>query len=277
MATIGKKKKSSKQETIDVKKTVKAVKKVKKVVKKIKKSMKKTALPKSGYKRVAQSVTGNGYDISNKDILRKYFNKDGSLNKRNLRSNKQREEFKRELAKAKSEIKQLQKEKRELRERQKQERKNAKKRKKQNETYAENGRTVTHNLDTYNDFVDMLDEVYDQVSLLFYDSDQVMQMLENKQLNRDDIKQLMIDINKRKMESLTEEEKQLLEKGAYKISKQEHERLTEEVTTALYLSSKTGGAISPKRWYEMKLTNKAEYYDYVQDLLTDDEIRKYIK
>ena len=119
--------------------------------------------------------------------------------------------------------------------------------------------------------------MYDEVSLLYYDSDQIMQMLENKQLSREDIVTLIKDMNKRKEESLTDEEKVLLQKGKYKISKEEHERLTEEVSTALYLSSKTGGAISPQRWYEMKNTNPAQYYEDIQYLLSDDEIRKYIK
>ena len=250
MASIGKKKKSKKQPKI--------------------------SLPRY-YKQVAKSVQGKkgGYDITNADNLAQYFTKKGGLKKSALRSNKQREEFNKELAKAKEEIKQLQKEKRELQEQLKQERKNAKKRKKQNETYAENGRTQTHNLDTYNDFIDILDEVYDEVDLIFYDSDQIMKMLENPELKHEDIVNLIKDINKQKKENLTTKEKELLEKGKYKISKQEHERLTQEVSNALYLSSKTGGEISPEQWYKMKVNDVQNYYRKVSKILTDDEIREF--
>ena len=252
MATIGKKKRTKKQP--------------------------KVSLPRY-YKQVAKSVQGKkgGYDITNAENLAKYFTKKGGLKKSALRSNKQREEFNKELQKAKEEIKQLQKEKKALQEELKRERANAKKRKKQNETYAENGRTKTHNLDTYNDFIDILDEVYDEVSLIFYDSDQIMKMLENPDVSRDDIKKLLSDMYKRKEESLTNEEKELLKNGKYKISKKEHERLTDEVSNALYLSSKTGGEISPEEFYLMKENNAPQYYQKVQELLTDDEIRKYIK
>lgn len=238
----------------------------------------KVSLPRY-YKQVAKSVHGKkgGYDITNADNLAKYFTQKGGLKKSALRSNKQREEFKKELQKAKEEIKQLQREKKALQEENKRLKANAKKRKKQNETYKENGRTNTHSLSTYNDFVDLLDEVYDEVSLIFYDSDQIMQMLENPNISRDDIKKLITDINKRKEENLTNEERHLLNTGHYKVSKEEHEQLTDEVATALYLSGKTGGAISPERWYEMKYTNPAQYYEDIQYLLSDDEIRKYIK
>ena len=237
----------------------------------------KVSLPRY-YKQVAKSALGKkgGYDITNADNLKQYFTKSGNLKKSALRSNKKREEFNRELAKAKEEIRQLQKENKALREQLKQERKNAKKRKRQNETYAENGRTATHNLDIYNDFVDILDEVYDQVSLLFYDSDQVMQMLEDKSLSRDDIKKFITDINKDKVAKLTEEEKELLKKGEYKITKAEHERLTNEVTNAVYLSTKTGGEISPEEWFMMKEKDTIQYYNEIRKYLTDDEIRKYM-
>lgn len=276
--TIGGKKKTATQKAIDAGKAVKATKRVvKKVKKAIKKATRKKALPKTGFKTVAKSVLGKGYDLSNEDKLRKFFNKDGSLNKRNLRSNRQREEFKKELAKAKEEIKQIREQRKEEREQKREQRKRERKRKKQNKAYTENGRTTTHDLNTYNAFIDILDEVYDEVALIFYDSDQIMQMIENPQITHDDIVKIIKDMNKRKEESLTDKEKELLKRGKYKLSKTEHENLSDEVATMLYLSSKTGGAISPQIWYRLKETNPQQYYQEVSEILTEEEIREYIK
>ena len=246
--------------------------------KKKSKKQPKVSLPRY-YKTVAKSAQGKkgGYSISNAENLKQYFTKTGGLKKSALRSNKKREEFNKELQKAKEEIKQLQKEKRDLQEQLKKERKNAKKRRKQNETYTENGRTTTHSLDTYNDFVDLLDDIYDEVALIFYDSDQIMQMLEDPNITHDDIKKLITDMNKRKEESLTDKEKELLKKGKYKISKEEHERLTDEATTAVYLSVKSKGSLSPEEWYNLKQNDAVAYYSKVSEILADDEIREYIK
>lgn len=242
------------------------------------KKQKKVALPRY-YKQVAKSVKGEkaGYDISNIEELKPFFTRSGKLKKSALRSNKKREEFTKELQKAKEEIKQIQKEKRELQEQSKEQRKKDRKRKKQNKTYTENGRTTTHDLNTYNAFIDILDEVYDEVALIFYDSDQIMQMIENPQITHDDIVKMIKEMNKRKEESLTDKEKELLKRGKFKLTKTEHENLSDEVATMLYLSSKTGGAISPQVWYRLKETNPQQYYQEVAEILTEEEIREYIK
>lgn len=260
--------------------------------KKSKKTL-KISLPRY-YKQVSKSVKGEkgGYNISNSESLEKFFTKKGDLKKSALRSNKQRKEFNEELKKAKEEIKQLQEENKRLkeelkqyrkekteqkkkeREEQKKKRKEEQKRKKQVRSYKENGNTATHDVSTYEDFIDILDEVYDEVALLFYDSDQIMQMIESPEVSRNDIVNLLKDINKKKMESLTNEEKLLLKTGKYHLSNMENEQLVKDVSNALYLSSRSD--LTPQAWYNMSISSPMEYMRAIGDILTEDEIRKYI-
>lgn len=249
MPTIGKKKKTKKQP--------------------------KVSLPRY-YKRVSKSVRGEkgGYNISNSENLEKFFTKKGDLKKSALRSNKQRKEFNEEFQKAKEEIKRLQQENKALKEENKRLKANEKKRKKQVKSYKENGNTATHDTSTYEDFIDILDEVYDEVALLFYDSDQIMQMIESPEVSREDIVNLLKDINKKKMESLTTEEKLLLKTGKYHLSNMENEQLVKDVSNALYLSSRSD--LTPQAWYNMSISSPMEYMRSIGDILTEDEIRKYI-
>lgn len=248
---------------------------------------KKTKQPKISlpryYKQVSKSVRGEkgGYEISNVENLEKFFTKKGDLKKSALRSNKKRKEFNEELQKAKEEIKRLQQENKalkeenkRLKEEQKKKRKEEQKRKKQVRSYKENGNTATHDVSTYEDFIDILDEVYDEVALIFYDSDQIMQMIESPDVTRDDIVNLLKDINKKKMESLTNEEKLLLKTGKYHLSNMENEQLVKDVSNALYLSSRSD--LTPQAWYNMSISSPMEYMRAIGDILTEDEIRKYI-
>lgn len=245
-----------------------------------------------GIIRVTEAVLEDKYDISNKEQLKKYFNKNGTLKKSALRSNRQREKYNEEVRKAKEEIKQIRKEqteqkrqekeqrkrereqKKKEKEEQKKKRKDEQKRKKQVKSYKENGNTATHDISTYEDFIDILDEVYDEVALLFYDSDQIMQMIESPEVSRDDIVNLLKDINKKKMESLTNEEKLLLKTGKYHLSNMENEQLVKDVSNALYLSSRSD--LTPQAWYNMSISSPMEYMRAIGDILTEDEIRKYI-
>lgn len=220
-------------------------------------------LPKSGFKRVAKSVKGKGYDLSNKDDLDKYFNKNGTLKKSALRSKKQREEFEKELAKAKEEIKKQQEHKRK-------ERKAKQKRKKQKQTYRERGHEYSES--SYDTFIDILESVYDEVALLFYDSDQIMQMIESNEYTFDDIVQLLKDINKTKENSLTKTEKKLLDKGKFHLDKEEKEMITKDVSESIYVSSKTD--LTPQALYMMKQNEPFQYQQLLMDVLTDDEIEK---
>ena len=240
MPTIGKKKKTTKP-----------------------KKTKLPKLPKSGFKRVAKSVKGKGYDLSNKDELDKYFNKNGTLKKSALRSKKQREEFEKELAKAKEEIKKQQEHKRK-------ERKEKQKRKKQKQTYRERGHEYSES--SYDTFIDILESVYDEVALLFYDSDQIMQMIESNEYTFDDIVQLLKDINKTKENSLTKTEKKLLDKGKFHLDKEEKEMITKDVSESIYVSSKTD--LTPQALYIMKQNESFQYQQLLMDVLTDDEIEK---
>lgn len=240
MPTIGKKKKTTKP-----------------------KKTKLPKLPKSGFKRVAKSVKGKGYDLSNKDELDKYFNKNGTLKKSALRSKKQREEFEKELAKAKEEIKKQQEHKRK-------EHKAKQKRKKQKQTYRERGHEYSES--SYDTFIDILESVYDEVALLFYDSDQIMQMIESNDYTFDDIVQLLKDINKTKENSLTKTEKKLLDKGKFHLDKEEKEMITKDVSESIYVSSKTD--LTPQALYMMKQNEPFQYQQLLMDVLTDDEIEK---
>jgi len=245
-----------------------------------------------GIIRVTEAVLEDKYDISNKEQLKKYFNKDGTLKKSALRSNRQREKYNEEVRKAKEEIKQIRQkqaeqkrqekeqrkrereQKKKEKEEQKKKRKDEQKRKKQVKSYKENGNTATHDVSTYEDFIDILDEVYDEVALLFYDSDQIMQMIESPEVSKDDIVNLLKDINKKKMESLTNEEKLLLKTGKYHLSNMENEQLVKDVSNALYLSSRSD--LTPQAWYNMSISSPMEYMRAIGDILTEDEIRKYI-
>ena len=254
--------------TIGNKKKTKSTKQVH--LKKFPKSKKLPKLPKSGFKRVAKSVLGDGYDLSNKDILKRYFNKDGTLKRSALRSKKQVERFKQEVAKAKEEIKQQQQAKKEEREQKRKERKKKQKRKKQKQTYKERGHEYSES--AYDTFIDILESVYDEVALLFYDSDQIMQMIESNEYTFDDIVQLLKDINKSKEDSLTKTEKKLLEKGKFHLDKEEKEMITKDVSESIYVSSKTD--LTPQALYMMKQNEPFQYQQLLMDVLTDDEIEK---
>ena len=228
-----------------------------------------------GIKRVAESVLNGKYDISNKDILKKYFNKNGSLKKSALRTNRQRDIYNEEVKKAKEEIKQQRKEqaekKRKLREQLKKDREEKKqerlkekireqkkkeKRKKQVETYKEGGHSF--NLNTYETFVDILDDVYDEVALLFYDSDQVMQWLEDDHISKEQIKQLLLEINKSKVENLTDTEKQLLKSGDYKLDREERDNLADITAEIIELSLKQND-LNPNELFIMREQDPMKY------------------
>lgn len=223
-----------------------------------------------GFKRVVQALQGESpYNVSNKD-LGKYFTKKGTIKKSALRSNKKREEFKKELEKAKKEVaeqrakqaqlkRQLKKDKKEKRQeelkRKLKEKKDKAKREKQRKTYKQGGHSYSS--DTYETFVDILDDVYDEVSLIFYDSDQVMQWIDDN-MSVEDIKQLLKSINKNKEKQMTQAEKDLLKKGQYHLDTMEKERLTDEVAEIIWLSNRQN-ELSPEQIWEMR---ENDYYKF---------------
>ena len=223
-----------------------------------------------GYKRVVKALSGElPYNVTNKDLA-KYFNKNGTIKKSALRSNKKREEFKRELEKAKKEVaeqrakqaqlkRQLAKDKAEKRaeelKRKLKEKKDKAKREKQKKTYKQGGHSYSS--DTYETFVDILDDVYDEVSLIFYDSDQVMQWIDDN-MSVDDIKKLLTSINKNKEKQMTQAEKDLLKKGQYRLDTIEKERLTDEVAEIIWLANRQN-ELSPEQIWEMK---ENDFYKY---------------
>lgn len=216
-----------------------------------------------GFKRVVKALRGElPYNVTNKD-LSQYFTKKGTIKKSALRSNKKREEFKRELDKAKKEVseqrtkqaqlkRQLKKDRAEKRaeelKRKLKEKKDKAKRQKQIKTYKETGHS--HDINTYQTFVDILDDVYDAVSLIFYDSDQVMQWIDTN-MNVDDIKKLLKSINKNKEKQLTPAEKDLLNQGKYHLDLIEREKLTNEVAEIIVLANRQN-KLSPEQIWEMK-------------------------
>lgn len=265
---------------------IKSAKAINRAGKKISKAIKKKALPKRGFKTVAKSVKGeNKYKLSNEETLAKYFNKDGSLKKSALRSNKQRQQFEKELKQAKEEIKQqkeiikqqqeeikklreqLKKDREEKREEEKKLKEKLKKNKaskrKKIKTYKENG--GSYGSGTYEDFVDIMDEVYDEVALIFYDSDQIMQWIDNENISRDDIKQLLIDINKQKEKELTEAEKKYLKDEENKktkhrkLSAREKEELYNLTSDIMYISMNSD--YSPDDLWNMQNSNPYAFED----------------
>lgn len=320
MPTIGRKKKSKKTPQSYIR------------------QIEKESLPSRGFKRVWLSATGQkgGYNISNKEELAPYFNKDGTLKKSALRSNKQRRKFKSELTKAKQEIRDIQKERkeqrerkqqenREKRERQKQEKeservkqleselekalaeierlkkeqeefqrkvqeekekqgqtekekrrekakKDKEKREKQKETYKENHED--EDISQYEDFIDILDTVYDEVDLLFYDSDQVMRMMEDENLSYSDIVDFLVRLNKDKERELTTLEKKLINKdNTQQLKKKDRDEMHKEVAQALYLSSKSD--LKPEQWYSLKKSDYPKYVDTISELLTPEELEEF--
>lgn len=216
-----------------------------------------------GFKRVVQALNGESpYTVSNKD-LKKYFNKNGTIKKSALRSNKARKAFKAELEKAKKEVaqqrkelaqlrKQLKKDRQEKRQeelkRKLKEKKDKAKREAQKKTYKQGGHSYSS--DTYETFIDILDDVYDEVSLIFYDSDQVMQWIDNG-MSIKDIKDLLKSINKKKEEQLTPAEKELMSKGKYHLDTVKKEELTDEVAEIIWLSNRQND-LSPEQIWEMR-------------------------
>lgn len=269
---------NKRRKTVDEKDTIKLAKSLNRAGKKISKAIKKKALPKKGFKTVAKSVKGeNKYKLSNEDILAKYFNKNGSLKKSALRSNKQRQQFESELKKAKEEIKQqreiIKKQQEELKQlraqlkkdreekraeelkRKLKEKKDKAKRQKQLKTYKETGHS--YSTETYQTFVDILDDVYDEVSLIFYDSDQVMQWID-EDMTVDDIKKLLTAINKNKEKQLTNAEKELLKSGQYHMDTVEKERMTEDVAEVIWLANRQN-ELSPEEIWNMRQTDYNKY------------------
>lgn len=233
---------------------------------------KKTRLPKSGFKRVARAVSDpDYYDLSNDETLKKYFNKDGSLKKSALRSEKSRKEFVSELTKAKQEIKELQKENQKLKEELKQQRQKEKKdkakRRKARQTYRENKHGYTQ--EQYDEFIDILSDVYDEVALIFYDSDQIMQMLDDEHFSYEDIVNLLVSINKEKENSLTDVEKKLAKKKKKHMTREEQQETTTEAGQMIYLA--TVSDLSPEQWYEMKHNNPRQYERELMRVLNDDD------
>lgn len=272
---------NKRRKTVDEKDTIKLAKELNKAGKKISKAIKKKALPKKGFKTVAKSVKGeNKYKLSNEDILAKYFNKNGSLKKSALRSNKQRQQFESELKKAKEEIKQQQeiikKQQEELKQlraqlkkdreekraeelkRKLKEKKDKAKRQKQIKTYQETGHS--YSTETYQTFVDILDDVYDEVSLIFYDSDQVMQWID-EDMTVDDIKKLLKAINKNKEKQLTDAEKELLKTGKYHMDTVEKEQLTSDVAEVIWISTRQN-ELSPEEIWNMRQNDYNKYVSW---------------
>lgn len=260
MATIGKKKKTKRQPAQPTTRRPK-----------------KTPIPKTGYKRVVKALQDeNYYDVSNDEQLQKYFNKDGSIKKSALRSEKSRQEFVKELAKAKEEIKQLQKEKAELekenkrlREKQKKDRA---KRRKQKETYKQNKHGYTQ--EQYDEFLDILSDVYDEVGLMFYDSDQVMQMIDDDNFSYDDIVNLLKTINETKERDLTDLEKKLAKKRKKLLSFDEKQETTNEVAQMIYLASQSN--MTPEQWYILKHNDPITYQDRLLTIIPKNERSKYL-
>lgn len=226
-----------------------------------------------GYKRVVKALSGElPYNVTNKDLA-KYFTKKGTIKKSALRSNKKREEFKRELEKAKKEVaeqrakqaqlkRQLKKDRAEKRaeelKRKLKEKKDKAKRQKQIKTYKETGHS--YDVDTYQTFVDILDDVYDEVSLIFYDSDQVMQWIDEG-MTVDDIKKLLTTINKNKEKQLTNAEKELLKTGQYHMDTVEKERMTEDVAEVIWLANRQN-ELSPEEIWNMRQTDYNKYLSW---------------
>ncbi len=260
MATIGGKRKTKKttsERTVKVRKPLK---------------------PKSdrGLKRVAKSVRGQkgGYDISNKDALDKYFNKDGSLKQSALRTKKQRAQFENEVKKAKDEIRQLQEENKRLKEENKRLREKARKdrakKRKQKETYKKNKHGYTQ--EQYDEFIDILSDVYDETALLFYDSDQVMQMIDEG-YTYDDIVNFLKAMNKEKEKNLTDIEKKLLKRKH--LTRDEREDATKEAGQMLYLSSKSN--LSPEEWFIMKHNDPRRFENELFTILPKDERELFLR
>lgn len=272
---------NKRRKTVDEKDTIKLAKELNKAGKKISKSIKKKSLPKKGFKTVAKSVKGeNKYKLSNEDILVKYFNKNGSLKKSALRSNKQRQQFESELKKAKEEIKQqreiIKKQQEELKQlraqlkkdreekraeelkRKLKEKKDKAKRRKQIKTYKETGHS--YSTETYQTFVDILDDVYDEVSLIFYDSDQVMQWID-EDMTVDDIKKLLKAINKNKEKQLTNAEKELLKTGQYHMDTVEKEQMTEDAAEVIWLATRQN-KLSPEEIWNMRQNDYSKYVSW---------------
>lgn len=232
----------------------------------------KVSLPNKGFKRVVKALKGElPYNVTNK-ALSKYFTKKGTIKKSALRSNKKREEFKRELEKAKKEVaeqrakqaqlkRQLKKDRAEKRaeelKRKLKEKKDKAKRQKQIKTYKETGHS--HDIDTYQTFVDILDDVYDEVSLIFYDSDQVMQWIDEG-MTVDDIKKLLKTINKNKEKQLTKAEKELLETGKYHMDTVKKEKMIEDVAEVILLANKQN-ELSPE---EIWIMHENDYNKYLK-------------
>lgn len=261
MPTIGKKKKSKKG-TLQPAST----------------KQRPTRLPKSGFKRVARAITDpDYYDLSNDETLSKYFNKDGSLKKSALRSERARKEFVSELAKAKQEIKELQKENQKLKEELKQQRQKQKKDRqkkcKAKETYKQNKHGYTQ--EQYDDFIDILSDVYDEVALIFYDSDQIMQMIDDDNYSYEDIVNLLISINKEKENSLTDVEKKLARKKKKHLSREEQQATTNEVAQMIYLSTLSN--LSPEEWFTMYHTDTIKFNDELLTVLPKREREKFLK
>lgn len=298
---------------------------------------KKVTLPQKGFKRVFNSVVGGkgAYEISNKDQLAPYFNKNGTLKKSALRSNKQRAKFNTELAKAKEEIREQQRERREQREREREEKrekreqikkqkedeenkrlkselkkalaeierlkkekeelerkakeekeqqeksekekrrekakKDKEKREKQKETYKENHED--EDVSQYEDFIDILDAVYDEVDLYFYDSDQVMRMMDTEGMTYKDIVDFLVALNKDKERELTNVEKKLLQKDEkQQLKKADKDKLHIEVAQSLYLSSKSD--LKPEQWYNLKRNDYPKYIQTISKILTPEEMEE---
>lgn len=226
-------------------------------------SRKLVSIAVKGYKRVVQALSGESpYKVSNND-LSKYFTKSGKIKKSALRSNKVRKAFKEELEKAKQEVakqrkelaqlrRQLKKDRQEKRKeelkRKLKEKQDKQKRERQKKTYKQGGHT--YGIETYETFVDILDDIYDEVSLIFYDSDQIMQWIDND-MSVEDIKNLIKSINKNKEKQMTPAEKELLNKGRYHLDNLEKERLTDEVAEIVWLSNRQN-ELSPEQIWEMK-------------------------
>lgn len=233
----------------------------------------KVSLPNKGFKRVVKALQGElPYNVTNKE-LSKYFTKKGTIKKSVLRSNKKREEFKRELEKAKKEVaeqrtkqaqlkRQLKKDRAEKRaeelKRKLKEKQNKEKRQKQIKTYSEN--KGSYDVDTYQTFVDILDDVYDEVSLIFYDSDQVMQWIDEG-MTVEDIKKLLKTINKNKEKQLTNAEKELLKTGKYKMDVIEKEQMTEDVAEVIWLANRQND-LSPEEIWNMRQTDYTKYVSW---------------
>ena len=146
------------------------------------------------------------------------------------------------------------------------------KKRKQKETYKQNKHGYSQ--EQYDEFLDLLSDVYDEVGLMFYDSDQVMQMIDDDNFSYEDIVNLLIGINKEKEKELTDVERKLAKKRKKHLSREEQQETTDEVAQMIYLASKSN--MTPEQWYLLKHNDPITYQDRLLTIIPKNERSKYL-